>query len=122
LVEPPKITDSRAVTEQALLGALLEAAEAGWSPPSLDLRPDQLRSPHAAATYQELLRLWRGAQPVLREDLILALVERHGAPYSTAAAYLRRLRADAPRQHFLNEYVRRIHEDENRIAAALDES
>jgi replicative DNA helicase len=115
-------TGSRAVTERTLLGALLEEAESGWPSPAIDLQPDELCSAHAAATLQEIVRLQQSGHKLERHELVQALIERHGATRRDATAYLRLIRADAPRQHFLEEYVRRIREDNARRQQARDES
>jgi hypothetical protein len=105
-----------------LLGALLRRAERGrWPPPTtLDLQPQELRSEHAAATFHEVMRLWRDhdPDPVPRHEIVGALVDKHGARRSKADAYLRRIRADVPSQEYVREYVRRIKADNARQAGA----
>jgi hypothetical protein len=120
VTRPAKLTASRIRTEEMLLGALLRRAERGrWPPPTtLDLQPQELRSEHAAATFHEVMRLWRDhdPDPVPRHEIVGALVDKHGARRSKADAYLRRIRADVPSQEYVREYVRRIKADNARQA------
>src|SRR3982074_2048113 len=88
VARPAKLTASRIRTEEMLLGALLRRAERGrWPPPTtLDLQPHELRSEHAAATFHEVMRLWRDhdPDPVPRHEIVDALVDKHGAKRSKA--------------------------------------
>jgi replicative DNA helicase len=118
-----RLSASRIRAEEMLLGALLRRAERGrWPTTAVDLQPHELHSEHAAATFYEIMRLWRehDPDPVPRRAIVAALVDKHGAKRSEADAYLRRLRADVPSQEYIREYVRRIKSDNARLADGTD--
>jgi hypothetical protein len=62
------------------------------------------------------------SDPVPRHEIVVALVDKHGAKRSDADAYLRRICAGVPSQEYIRECVRRIKADNDRLGEPPESS
>jgi hypothetical protein len=105
----------RIQAELSLLGALLEGAEKGWPSAPLDMRPDELLSDHAAATYQQP-ESW--ADTVVPSRMTTSSKRSSNTTGLTATklpANCVRYGRTRPNQQCVTEWVRRPRKDNARI-------